>query len=180
MRWNEDNLFILNDFDDAMESNIVLDLTLEVQKQMGRTDGQIDLWVNSFGGYAHLVHHIIELIEMAKREGVVVRTVVPSVAFSAGSMVAVAGTEGERYIARDAEHLIHYGRAMGSQEETPKQVERWAAYKARDFKRAITHYQKYTDVPNLDTEMMDDGFFIPANKCIRWGMADKYIDKFVF
>ena len=177
MNWNEGNVFILNDFDEGMESSIVLPLTLEVQKQSRERDGQIDLYVNSFGGYAHLVHHLIELVEIAKRNDVVVRTIVPSVAFSAGSMIAVAGTPGERYISKDAEHLIHYGRAMGSQEETPKQVERWSAYKARDFKKAITHYQKYAKVPNLDTEMMDDGWFIPAAKCIKYGLADKYIEK---
>lgn len=180
MRWNEDNVFILNDFDDSMESNLVLDLTLEVEKQIGKVNGHIDLWVNSFGGYTHLVNHMIQLLEIAKREGVTVRTIVPAIAFSAGSMIAIAGSEGERYIARDAEHLIHYGRTMGTQEETPKQVERWSAYKDRDFKRLFNHYQKFARVPNLDIEMMDDGFFIPAAKCIKFGLADKYIDKFVF
>lgn len=176
MNWNEGNVFILNDFDDSMESSIVLPLTLEVQKQSKLKDGQIDLWVNSFGGYAHLVFHIIELVEIAKNNGVTVRTIVPSVAFSAGSMLAITGTPGERYIARTGEHLIHYGRSMGSAEETPKQIERWSAYKARDFKNTIEHYKKYASVPNLDTEMMDDGFFLPAQKCVKYKLADKYID----
>lgn len=180
MRWNEDNVFILNDFDDSMESNLVLDLTLEVEKQATKIDGHIDLWVNSFGGYTHLVNHMIQLLEIAKRNGVTVRTMVPAIAFSAGSMIAIAGSPGERYIARDAEHLIHYGRTMGTQEETPKQVERWSAYKDRDFKRLFAHYQKHANVPNLDTEMMDDGFFIPAAKCLKFGLADKYLDKFDF
>lgn len=177
MNWNEGNVFILNDFDDNMEGSIVLPLTLEVQKQSKLRDGQIDLYVNSFGGFAHLVFHLIELVEIAKRNDVVVRTIVPSVAFSAGSMIAVTGTPGERYIARNGEHLLHYGRSMGSAEETPKQIERWSAYKARDFKNTLAHYGKYAKVPNLDTEMMDDGFFVPAAKCIRFGLADKYLDK---
>lgn len=172
----EDNVFVLNDFDDSMESGIVLPLTMEIKKQSDLKDGQIDLWINSFGGYAHLVFHLIELIEIAKRDGVKVRTIVPSVAFSAGSMLAVAGSPGERYIAKSGEHLIHYGRT-GSVEETPKQVERWSAYKSRDFKNTIAHYQKYSNVPDIDTEMMDDGFFIPAKSCIKWGLADKYLDK---
>lgn len=176
MQTYEDNTFVLNDFDDSMEANVVTALTMEIYKQVEVKDGRIDLWINSFGGYAHLVFHMIELVEMAKREGVVVRTIVPSVAFSAGSMLAVTGTPGERYIARAGEHLIHYGRT-GSIEETPKQIERWSAYKSRDFKNTIAHYQKYANVDNLDTEMMDDGFFIPASKCIKAGLADKYIDK---
>lgn len=178
MNWNEGNVFILNDFDDTMEGNVVMPLTLEVQKQSKLRDGQIDLYINSFGGYVHLVNHIIELVEIAKRNDVIVRTIVPSAAFSAGSMLAITGTPGERYIARDAEHLIHYGTAMGTREETPKQVERWSQYKTRDFKRSLVHYQKYANVPNLDVEMMDDGWFIPAAKCIKYKLADKFMDKF--
>lgn len=177
MNWNDGNVFILNDFDDSMESSVVLPLTLEVAKQSKLRDGQIDLYINSFGGYAHLVFHIIELVEIAKRNDVKVRTIVPSVAFSAGSMLAVTGTPGERYIAKTGEHLIHYGRT-GSVEETPKQIERWSAYKSRDFKNTIAHYEKYSKVPNIDTEMMDDGFFIPASKCVKYGLADKYMEKF--
>lgn len=178
MRWNEGNVFVLNDFDDNMEGNIVLDLTLQIQEQAKVKDGGIiDLYINSFGGYAHLVFHLIELVELAKRQGTVVRTIVPSVAFSAGSMLAVAGTPGERYISKAGEHLIHYGRT-GSVEETPKQVERFAEYKKRDFKNTLAHYQKYANVPNLDTEMMDDGWFIPAKDCVKWKLADKFLDKF--
>ena len=176
MQTYEDNTFVLNDFDDNMESSIITPLTMEIYKQADQKDGRIDLWINSFGGYAHLVFHLIELVELAKREGIVVRTIVPSVAFSAGSMLAVTGTEGERYIARNGEHLIHYGRT-GSIEETPKQIERWSEYKRRDFNNTLAHYKKYSKVDNIDTEMMDDGFFVPAPKAIKFGLADKYLDK---
>jgi ATP-dependent protease ClpP protease subunit len=176
MNWNDDNVFFLSDFDDAMEGGLVMPLTREIQRQADKRYGVIDMWVNSFGGYAHLAMHVIELMEVAKAEGITVRTIVPSVAFSAGSMVAIAGTPGERYIARDAEHLIHYGRT-GSMEETPKQIERFSAYKTRDFTRTLKLYEKYTDVPDLDVEMMDNGFFVDARKCIKYKLADKYMDK---
>jgi len=177
MNWNEGNIFVMNDFDDNMESSIVLPLTLEVQKQSQLRNGQIDIYVNSFGGYAHLVSHIIELVEIAKRNDVVVRTIVPSIAFSAGSMLAITGTPGHRYISRDGEHLIHHG-STGSMETTPTQIERFTQWKKRGFDLNLKHYKKYANVPNLDTEMLDDGFFVPANKCIKYGLADKYMDKF--
>lgn len=176
---NEDeNIFYLTDFDEAMEREIVLALTRQIQKQKRLRDGRIDLYINSYGGYAHLVHNMIELVEIAKREDIVVRTIVPSVAFSAGSMLAITGTPGERYIAKQAEHLIHYGTTFGTAESTPKQVERWNGFKNRDFKRTIDHYNTYSDVPGLDSEMMDDGFSIPSAKCIKWGLADKYLSRF--
>ena len=177
MNWNDGNVFFLADFDDNMEASIVLPLTKEIQRQRKLRWGQIDLYINSFGGYAHLVFHLIQLIEIAKQDDITVRTIVPSIAFSAGSMLAVTGTPGERYIAKNGEHLIHYGRT-GSVEETPKQIERWSAYKTRDFNNTLKHYKAYCDVPDLDSEMMDNGFFVPANKCIKWGLADKYMEKF--
>lgn len=174
---NEGNVFFIGDFDDSLEREVAIPLTKEIQKQKKYRDGQIDLYINSFGGYAHLVMHLVELVELAKREGVTIRTIVPSVAFSAGSMLAIAGTPGERYISKSGEHLVHYG-STGSVETTPTQIERYRAWKDRDFKNTIKHYQKYTKIPNLEEHLKDDGFFVPARDCIKWGLSDKYLDKF--
>jgi ATP-dependent protease ClpP protease subunit len=175
---NSGNVFYIEDFDEGAARDHIIALTKAVQTQRQFKEGRIDLYINSAGGYMYLVQHLIELVEIAKRDGVVVRTIVPYMAFSAGSMLAITGTPGERYIARDAEHVIHYGTTLGTQEETPKQIERWSGYKARDFKKRIAHYEKYAEVPGLDAEMMDNGFSVPAQKCIKWGLADKYLDKF--
>lgn len=178
MNWNDGNIFFFSDFDDNMESSLILPLTKEIQKQRQLVDGRLDFYINSFGGYAHLAFHLIELTELAKREGIVVRTIVPNLAASAGSMLAVSGTPGERYIAKNAEHLVHYGASGGTGEETPKQVERTSAYKHRDFQSRINVYRENCDIPDLDAEIMDNGWFIPAPKAIKFKMADKYISKF--
>lgn len=179
MNFNDDNVFFLTDFDDTMEANIVLPLTREIQKQRTLKDGRIDLYINSFGGYKHLVYNLISLVEIAKREGITVRTIIPDVAYSAGSILAVTGTVGERYIERTGEHLIHYG-STGSHETTPEQAQRNFVWKQEGFKKILTTYKQYTNIPHdeLDRLMNDDSAFIPANKCIRWGLADKYMDKF--
>jgi ATP-dependent protease ClpP protease subunit len=178
LNWNDGNIFYFTDFDDNMEANLVVPLTREIQHQRKLKDGRLDLYINSFGGYGHLVDHLISLVELAKREGIVVRTIVPSTAASAGSMLAITGTPGERFIERTAEHIVHYGTTIGTAETTPKQIERWAGYKNRDFKNVLTHYRKFAEIPKLDEEMMDDGFSIPATNCIKWKMADKYMEKF--
>lgn len=179
MNFNDDNIFFLTDFDDTMEASIVLPLTREIQKQRQLKDGRIDLYINSFGGYKHLVFQLISLVEIAKRDGVTVRTIVPDIAYSAGSILAISGSEGERYIERTGEHLIHYG-TTGSMETTPEQAARNFAQKQASFKTIFRHYQKYTDIPSdeLSRLMSDDSAFIPANKCIKWGLADKYMEKF--
>lgn len=179
MNFNEDNIFFLTDFDDNMEASIVLPLTREIQKQRQLKNGRIDLHVNSHGGYKHLVFQLISLIEIAKRDGVTVRTVVPDIAYSAGSILAITGSPGERYIERTAEHLIHYG-ITGSMETTPEQAARNFVQKQASFKNILSHYKRYTDFPEGEIErlMNDDSAYIPANKCIKWGLADKYMEKF--
>lgn len=173
---NEDNVFFIADFDDSAEMELIVPLTREIQEQSKLRNGRIDLHITSIGGYGHLVEHVVELVENAKANDITVRTIVPSMAFSAGSMLAVAGTPGERYIGKNAEHLIHYGQIM-SFETTPKQVERFRKWKERQFRKNLEHYRKYCDIPDLDKEMLDDGWFVPARQAIKWGMADKYIDK---
>lgn len=174
----EDNTFFVGDFDDALEQQIIVPLTQEIKKQAELKTGRIDLFINSCGGYLHLVNHMTELVELAKASGVVVRTIVPDIAFSAGSMLAITGTEGERYIGKRAEHLVHYGQIM-SFETTEEQIDRFTAHKKRLFKANLNHYQKYCSIPDLDQKMLDDGYFVTAQQALKWGMADKYMDKLV-
>lgn len=172
----EGNVAFIGDFDDSLEHDVIVPLIKEIQKQSETKNGYIDLHINSFGGFVHLCYHLVELVEQAKASGVMVRTIVPSVAFSAGSMLAVTGTPGRRYIGRRAEHLIHYGQSA-SFETTPTQIERFTAWKDRGFKTNLEHYRKYCNIPDLERQMLDDGFFVTARNAIKWGMADKYIDK---
>lgn len=170
-------MFFLADFDDNMEASVVLPLIREIQKQRELKNGRIDLYINSFGGYRHLVFQLISLVETAKRNGIVVRTIVPDIAYSAGSILAVTGTKGERYIERTAEHLIHYG-ITGSSETTPEQLERNYIQKNEGFKKIKRHYENHSNVPDLDALMSDDSAFISAAKCLKWGLADKFMEKF--
>lgn len=179
MNWNDGNVFFLTDFDDNMEASIVLPLIKEIQHQRKLRYGNIDLYINSFGGYKHLVFQLISLVENAKREGILVRTIVPDIAYSAGSILAITGSPGERYIEKTGEHLIHYG-ITGSMETTPEQLERNNRQKQGNFRKILNHYKAYTEIDHdtLDRLMNDDSAFIPATKCVKWGMADKYMEKF--
>lgn len=173
--YNEDNVFYISDVDDALEA-LAVPFSQEIERQAKLKDGRIDLYINSVGGYLHVVNHFIELVEIAKNNGVVVRTIVPDIAYSAGSMLAITGTPGERYIGRRAEHLVHYGQIM-SFETTEEQIDRFAAHKKRMFKGNLAHYEKYCKIPNLSTKMLDDGYFVPAQQSIKFGMADKFMEK---
>jgi ATP-dependent protease ClpP protease subunit len=173
------NLFIITDFDDSMEQEIILPLIRQIQYQKKFRDGRIDLHINSFGGYTHLAFQLINLIEQAKAYDITVRTIVGDAAFSCGSLVAIAGSEGHRYIAPTAQHLIHYGTVF-SAESTPEQSARVYEEKARHFKKMRQHYLTNTNIPaeDLDRLMNDDQGYIPAAKCIKWGLADHSTTKF--
>lgn len=169
--------FILHHFNDELRKGIIVPLTDKIYELARIKDSEIDIYINSRGGDAMVCMHIISLIEYAKSKGITVRTIVLDTAFSAGSMVAIAGTKGERYIARTAEHVAHYGHHSGWTESTPLQTERNAEYKKRWFAKVRGHYKKYAKIPNLNKAMDDDSFFIPANQAILWGMADKYMEE---
>lgn len=173
---HEDNVFFIGDVDDSLERDIIMPLTTEIAKQSKEKEGRIDLYINSNGGYGHLAYHMIELVEAAKRQGVIVRTIVANSAFSAGSMLAITGSPGERYISRTGSHLIHYG-SIASFEQTPQQIERYNKWKKKFFSDNVAHYKKYSDVPDLEQHISDDGFFVTAAEAIKWGLADKYMDK---
>jgi ATP-dependent protease ClpP protease subunit len=157
-----------------MEDELILPLTREIQRQRNIEDGRIDLHINSTGGNFYLMMHLVELVEIAKRAGVQVRTMVFSMAYSAGSMLAITGDE--RYIARGAEHLIHYG-SNGGVNTTPVQAKRQAMSNDRAFRYNVKHYEKYANVPNLEQNIADDNFYVTAAQAIKWNMADFYMDK---
>ena len=173
----EGNTFLITEIDESMESDILVPLTKEIKKQRLLRDGMIDLYINSNGGFVYITQHIIELMEMAKRLDITVRTMVMSMAYSGGSMLAIAGTPGERYIARDAEHLIHYG-MNGGVNTTPLNLARQHESNNRSFKWNVNHYKKYANVPDLEMHMADDNFYITSSNSIKWGLADRYMDKF--
>ena len=171
------NHFYIGEFDGGMEE-ILPPLSIEIERQAEYRYGVVNLFINSYGGNADIANHMVSLIEIAKSHDVTVRTIVTGAAYSAGSYVAVTGTPGERYIARHASHLVHYG-TITALAGTPTQQDRAHEFNRMWFKQTIEHYGKYAAIPNLADHINDDGFYIPAVKCMRWKMADKYLDKFV-
>lgn len=169
--------FILHEFNHELRDGLVIKLTEKIEELSKQKDARIDIYINSRGGDGALTMHLVQLIELAKANGIMVRTIVTDRAYSAGSMVAVAGTKGERYIARTAEHCAHYGSHEGWTERTPLQTERNANRKKRWFASLLAHYKKYCNIPKLEEAIKDDSYFITAQQAIKWGMADKYMEK---
>lgn len=170
--------FILHQFNDAMREGIVIPLTNKIEELSKLKDpGMIEIHINSRGGDAALCMHILSLVELAKAKGIKVRTIVMDRAYSAGSVIAVAGTAGERYISQNAEYCLHYGTHPGWDEHTPLQTERNAEHKKRFFAKLKGVYERYCKIPNLEEQLKDDSFFVTAAEGIKWNLADKYVEE---
>lgn len=170
------NVYILGEFDFSLIENVIIELKELIDKLTKLKDGQkITFYINSNGGYSDILFPIVDLIEEAKKNDIIIETHVSRKAYSCGSLLAITGTKGYRFINERAEHVVHYGRFGGHRLETPKQIDRTSSYYKRYLKTIINHYKKYSNVPELEKQVEDDYFFIPAKQCVKWGLADKII-----
>lgn len=175
---NDKTYFINGEFDDEMRNAVVWKLDKHISELKDHKNPELNFYISSHGGDAYLLLDLIDLFEVAKSNGITVKTIVTSHAFSAGSMLAIAGTKGERYIGRRAEHLAHYGQFDGYRRTTPMQNDRQYEYNKRWNDTLLDIYKKYAKIPDLKKHLSDDYFFIPADKCIEWELADRYFEEF--
>lgn len=169
--------FIVHSFNNDLRDGMVIPLTNKIEELAAqKKPAPLEIYINSHGGDGELCLHIVSLLEMAKSRGVTVRTYVTQVAHSAGSIVAMVGSPGERYISRRAEHCVHYGTQYGWPEHTPLQIDRNTQKKRRWFKTLKQLYEQYAEIPDLDEMLKDDSFFVTAQQAIKWKLADKYMD----
>jgi len=176
--FSDDNrIYIIGEFDEEMENGLVWYITKKIKELKDRKDAELEVYINSPGGNGYLLVHLVELLEQAKREGITVKTIVTGHAYSCGSLLAVVGTPGHRYISKYGEHLLHYGSFDGGRKYTPMQIDRDSARWKRWTKQLLKHYEKYAEVPDLEEHMKDDNFWVQASDCIKWKLADKYIEE---
>ena len=74
----------------------------------------LEVYLQTPGGVISVAKSIMSLFKMARAKGAIIKTINLSQAASCGSLLAVSGTKGYRYMAEDAYNLIHYGSRGGS------------------------------------------------------------------
>lgn len=175
---NGTTYFINGDFNDEMRQAVIWNLEKHIKNLKNKKNAILTFYISSYGGDGYLVQDMISLFEIAKANDIIVRTIVTSHAYSAASMLAIAGTKGERYISEYAEHLAHYGDFDGYRKSTPLQLDRNHEHHKRWVENIIKQYNKYCSIPSLRTKLKDDAFYIPAELCLKWQLADKYFENF--
>lgn len=139
-------------------------------------DKSLNIVINSPGGSAVVMTQISSIITMAKLRNIRVITWVLGYAASAGSLIAVQGDE--RWMSRNAFHMIHFGSIW---ENFTKESE---LVKSLKFNQEYTkRMQKiYLDnCPNLSVEKLkeleeDEQGRLWADECLKLGICDHIIE----
>lgn len=168
--------YLLGVVDHDMQKEVAEPMLKAIQEQSLLREGKIKVFIQGPGGYWDVCNHILSLFEIAKAADVVVETIVVGAVCSASSIIAVAGTPGHRFISKTAEHLIHYG-SSGAYGTSPTEIERDAAYSKRFMGHVEAHYKRNCSIPSLHSMLQHDNYWIPAQKCVEWKLADGFLNK---
>ncbi len=167
------NKFFINDFDNDDFDALLIDVVNAVWDD---DYDVLEFWVNSEGGDVTRALSLVELIALAKSRGKTVETFVLSQAYSAGSLVAVAGSEGHRWVARDGCYMLHYGTVEIT---ATNPVDLQNAYNAnhQHFMNIHSHFTKYTKISKLHDKLMTETY-VNSIEAQMWGMADGLIEDY--
>ena len=164
--------YILGEFDDTISTDIIPELVQKINEEKNKKQGMIEFQISSRGGNTWKLFDLLSLIEQAKRNGIIVKTVVTSIAYSCGSMLAASGTKGHRFIGEHAEHLCHLGDWESSKVMNEEQTEREALKLKEHFKKIRNLYKKYANIKNLDGVINNDRYYIRGKDIVKNGLAD--------
>ena len=172
----EKKIYIYGEFDASLSRNVLPELSEIIEDIKDNKKAKIKIYIDSNGGYTSVLKSMIGMIEVAKKENIIIETHAYARAYSCASMLACSGTKGYRYISSNTEHLCHLGAASTGYNMTDKQLERNVDYVKRHFNFIRNTYKKYASVKNLEKVMQDDCYYIHGKDIITNGLADKLID----
>ena len=139
----------------------------------------IDVYINSHGGSAEILHSISTLLSIAKSRGALIRTTVLGTAASSGSLLAIQGTPGFRIMYSKAYHFVHFGH-HGISAHKPEEVELMAKHITEYTTETLKLYTDHTKLTqrNLDKLTKNECGHLNANECLQYGLCDWVIDDF--
>lgn len=167
-------VYIHGVFDKTISTNVIPQFMKLIKDEKLKKEGVIKIHINSNGGETRYVIDLVGLIENAKKNGVRIETYVFSYAYSCGSVLAMAGTKGFRFIGEYAEHLCHLGYTGTGIVENDTELYRQTDRVKSHFDWMRSMYKKYASIKNLDKVMNDDSYYIRGKNIIKNGLADKF------
>ena len=137
------------------------------------SDKAISFYINSPGGSVTAGMAIYDTMQYIKPA---VHTIVMGQAASMGSLLAMAGAPGHRYILPNARHMIHQPLGGASGQATDVEIQ---ARELLRWKRVLTDiYVLHTgrEFQDLEKDMERDNF-MTADESIAYGLADAKLNK---
>lgn len=170
------NFYIFGEIDSSIPKSIIVPMISFIEKQSKKNEQEMkemNIYITSYGGDAHYAFDIITHIEFAKSIGIVVNTFVTSVACSAGSLIAVTGSN--RFVSKRAYHLLHFMRGW-AYSTSPEMTKRNTTNDLFLQDELVKIYQKYTKLKKIEDKLLADNFMINgSDDLIKYGLADKVI-----
>lgn len=136
-------------------------------------DKPINFYINSPGGSVTAGMSIYDTMQFIRCP---IHTIVLGQAASMGSLLAMAGAHGHRFILPNARHMIHQPLGGASGQATDVEIQ---ARELLRWKKVLTYiYTTHTgkDYSELEKDMERDNF-MTAEDAVAYGLADKVIDK---
>ena len=133
----------------------------------------IHFYINSPGGSVTAGMSIYDTMQFIQCP---VHTNVMGQAASMGSLLAMAGEKGHRYILPNARHMIHQPLGGASGQATDVEIQARELLRWKDVLTSIyaTHTAKTYEVLKADMERDN---FMTAEQAVAYGLADKVISK---
>jgi ATP-dependent Clp protease protease subunit len=134
-------------------------------------DKAISLYINSPGGSVTAGMAIYDTMQYIKPA---IHTIVMGQAASMGSLLAMSGTAGHRFILPNARHMIHQPLGGASGQATDVEIQ---ARELLRWKKVLTEiYVKHTHKTyDQLTQDMERDFFMTADEAVSYGLADKVL-----
>ena len=136
-------------------------------------DKPINFYINSPGGSVTAGMSIYDTMQFIKCP---VHTIVMGQAASMGSLLAMAGEKGHRYILPNARHMIHQPLGGASGQATDVEIQ---ARELLRWKEVLTNvYVRHTgrSFEQLKADMERDNF-MTAEQAVAYGLADSVITR---
>lgn len=168
------NIYILGDFDKTISTNVIPKLVDLISSSNYIKNPEINIYINSYGGFAHELLGLMTLIEKAKSLNIKINTYNIGVAYSCGSLLAIIGTH--RYMYRYADNLPHLGKVFISP-QTVEQLNRGTQHACDWFNTIYELYVTYTKMPKKELlkVLKDDDYHMNADECLKFGFCDEII-----
>lgn len=167
-------VYILGPFDKSISAKVIPDFNDLIDMLAGVKNAEIEIYINSCGGYASELLGLLTCIDIAKSANIKIKTYNIGYAYSCGSLLAVVGDE--RYMYKYASNLPHLGQ-VPLFPQTFEQLERGVKHVNDWFSSIVDIYLHHTKLSKnkLTKILSDDCCLLNATDCLTYGFCDQII-----